>query len=161
MRWLLEFLVLMYHSNSIWLTTHPIMSKYSCHPTSSYVWPNINIYRLSVIYNVRNQRCKDIQHHRLARPDANIHIDIVGPLPPSKGNAYLLTCIDRFTRWPEVITSQLTPLLVHSSVLDVQIWCTIFCHHWLWMSIWICTMAMTDKTVWMQVYWNNIIPPHC
>ena len=31
----------------------------------------------------------------------NIHIDIVGPLPPSDGNTYLLTCIDRFTRWPE------------------------------------------------------------
>jgi len=25
---------------------------------------------------------------------ANIHIDLVGPLPPSKGNVYLLTCID-------------------------------------------------------------------
>ncbi|GBP00677.1 Retrovirus-related Pol polyprotein from transposon 17.6 [Eumeta japonica] len=28
-------------------------------------------------------------------------IDIVGPLPSSDGYAYLLTCIDRFTRWPE------------------------------------------------------------
>ena len=32
-----------------------------------------------------------------------IHIDIVGPLPPSNGYSYLLTCIDRFTCWPEVI----------------------------------------------------------
>ena len=31
----------------------------------------------------------------------NIHIDIVGPLPVSHGSTYLLTCIDRFTRWPE------------------------------------------------------------
>ena len=30
-----------------------------------------------------------------------IHIDIVGPLPPSHGQLYLLTCIDRFSRWPE------------------------------------------------------------
>ena len=30
-----------------------------------------------------------------------IHIGIVGPLPPSYGQLYLLTCIDRFTRWPE------------------------------------------------------------
>ena len=30
-----------------------------------------------------------------------VHIDIVGPLPPSHGNVYLLTCIDRFTHWPE------------------------------------------------------------
>ena len=37
-------------------------------------------------------------------PDAwfdNIHVDIVGPLPPSHGWMYLLTCVDRFTRWPE------------------------------------------------------------
>ena len=32
---------------------------------------------------------------------SNIHIDIVGPLPSSNGYTYLLTCIDRFTRWPE------------------------------------------------------------
>ena len=33
----------------------------------------------------------------------SIHIDLVGPLPPSRGKTYLLTCIDRFTRWPEAI----------------------------------------------------------
>ena len=41
-----------------------------------------------------------------ATPDVRfdrIHLDIVGPLPSSKGFMYLLTCIDRFTRWPEAI----------------------------------------------------------
>lgn len=33
----------------------------------------------------------------------HIHIDLVGPLPPSKGNRYVLTIIDRFTRWPEAV----------------------------------------------------------
>ena len=28
-------------------------------------------------------------------------MDIVGPLPPSKGYTYLFTYIDRYTRWPE------------------------------------------------------------
>ncbi len=30
-------------------------------------------------------------------------IDLVGPLPPSNGCTYLLTCVDRFTKWPEAI----------------------------------------------------------
>ena len=34
--------------------------------------------------------------HSLAHPG------VVGPLPPSCGYTYLPTCIDRFTRWPEV-----------------------------------------------------------
>ena len=41
-----------------------------------------------------------------ATPDARfdqVHIDLVGPLPPSAGMVYLLTCIDRFTRWPEAV----------------------------------------------------------
>lgn len=33
----------------------------------------------------------------------HIHLDLVGPLPPSNGNAYCLTMIDRFTRWPEAV----------------------------------------------------------
>ena len=32
----------------------------------------------------------------------HIHMDIVGPLPVSRGYKYLLTIIDRTTRWPEV-----------------------------------------------------------
>jgi cleavage and polyadenylation specificity factor subunit 1 len=33
----------------------------------------------------------------------HIHLDLVGPLPVSVGHTYLLTCVDRFTRWPEAI----------------------------------------------------------
>ena len=33
----------------------------------------------------------------------HVHIDIVGPLPNANGFRYLLTCVDRFTRWPEAI----------------------------------------------------------
>ena len=31
----------------------------------------------------------------------HVHLDILGPFPSSNGYQYLLTCIDRFTRWPE------------------------------------------------------------
>ncbi|BHF85239.1 hypothetical protein SprV_1002840200 [Sparganum proliferum] len=34
---------------------------------------------------------------------SHVHRDIVGPLPLSNGCSYLLTCVDRFTRWPETI----------------------------------------------------------
>ncbi|GBM98456.1 Gag-Pol polyprotein [Araneus ventricosus] len=33
----------------------------------------------------------------------HVHIDLVGPLPPSRGYTYALTCVDRFSRWPEAI----------------------------------------------------------
>ena len=33
----------------------------------------------------------------------SLHVDLVGPLPESKGFAYLLTTVDRFTRWLEAI----------------------------------------------------------
>lgn len=44
--------------------------------------------------------------HRFPLPNSrfrHIHVDIVGPLPPSNGNRYLLTIVDRFSRWPEAI----------------------------------------------------------
>lgn len=37
---------------------------------------------------------------------AHVHVDIIGPLPPSAGYRYCLTAIDRFTRWPEVIPTE-------------------------------------------------------
>lgn len=33
----------------------------------------------------------------------HVHIDIIGPLPPSHGFTYALTMLDKFTRWPEVV----------------------------------------------------------
>ena len=33
----------------------------------------------------------------------HIHADLVGPLPVSQGYKYLLTVVDRFTRWPEAV----------------------------------------------------------
>ena len=80
--------------------------------TARFVWPGINAdARRWTRSCVQCQRAK-IQRHSTAplssfpNPDARfdvIHIDLVGPLPPSRGCTYLLTCVDRFTRWPEAI----------------------------------------------------------
>ena len=77
-----------------------------------FVWPSINS-------DVRRWACSCLQCQRLkihrhttgplatfSTPNARfdkVHIDLVGPLPPSDGCVYLLTCVDRFTRWPEAV----------------------------------------------------------
>ena len=39
-----------------------------------------------------------------ARRFSHVHVDLVGPLPPSaRGHTYLFTMVDRMTRWPEVV----------------------------------------------------------
>ena len=80
--------------------------------TARYVWPHINSdVRTWTRSCLQCQRSK-VQRHTItplstiATPDARfnqIHLDFVGPLPPSGVFRYLLTCIDRFTRWPEAI----------------------------------------------------------
>ena len=80
--------------------------------TALFVWPGINRdIRQWTKSCLSCQRAK-IHRHTITRlgtfntPDAcfdHIHLDIVGPLPLSHGYHYLLTCVDRYTRWPEAI----------------------------------------------------------
>ena len=80
--------------------------------TSRYIWKSINAdVRHWTRTCLQCQRSKTLRHTRAPQasfptPDqrfSHVHIDLVGPLPPSQGYSYLLTCIDRFTRWPEAI----------------------------------------------------------
>ena len=80
--------------------------------TARYVWPGINRdVRAWAKTCLSCQRSKVHRHVKsplgtFSTPDArfdHVHIDLVGPLPPSGGYAYLLTCVDRYTRWPEAI----------------------------------------------------------
>ena len=77
-----------------------------------FVWPGMNgdVSRWARTC-LACQRSKIVRHTispvgKFSTPDArfrHVHVDIVGPLPPSNGCTHLLTVIDRFTRWPEVI----------------------------------------------------------
>ena len=96
--------------NSLHSLSHPGVRATERLVTARYVWPNIKAdVRKWARTCVQCQRSK-VQRHTVtplstfSTPDARfdiIHLDLVGPLPPSKGYNYLLTCIDRFTRWPE------------------------------------------------------------
>ncbi|GIX96544.1 reverse transcriptase [Caerostris darwini] len=75
-----------------------------------YVWPGIKT-------DVRTwaQQCLAYQRSKVTRHTQSklgafipsntrfehVHIDIVGPLPPSEGFRYCLTCVDRFSKWAE------------------------------------------------------------
>lgn len=77
-----------------------------------YVWPSVRRdCRDFVKYCIPCQKAKTHRHNKtpitpITTPSSrfsHVHMDIIGPLPPSDGNAYCLTMIDKFTRWPEVI----------------------------------------------------------
>ncbi|GFV08869.1 retrovirus-related Pol polyprotein from transposon 412 [Trichonephila clavipes] len=62
--------------------------------------------RLRQMSTIKVQRHTKSPLGTFSTPDerfSHIHIDIVGPLPPSDGFQYLLTMIDRFSRWPEAV----------------------------------------------------------
>ncbi|XP_064470352.1 protein NYNRIN-like [Ornithodoros turicata] len=72
------------------------------------------------------QRNKVHRHIRLAPPAFpllssrfdHIHIDLVGPLPLARGFRYILTIVDRYTRWPEAvpITDATTPTIAQALI---------------------------------------------
>lgn len=80
--------------------------------TERYVWPNIksDVSKWSSEC-IDCQKSKIHKHNRTALanfavPDGrfqHVNIDLIGPLPLSKGFRYCLTCIDRFSRWPVAI----------------------------------------------------------
>lgn len=98
--------------DSLHSLSHPGIRATQRLVTQRFIWPNIN-------KDVKNWcqsclKCQQVKVHRHTKspvgtfPVTNarfqhIHMDIVGPLPPSSGNSYILTIVDRFTRWPEAI----------------------------------------------------------
>ena len=98
--------------NAIHGLSHPGVRATQRAVRSRFVWPGMNkTVRKWAQECLTCQKSKTHRHTKapigtFSTPDArfsHVHIDLVGPLPPSNGNTYLLTCIDRYTRWPEAI----------------------------------------------------------
>lgn len=101
--------------NAVHNLSHPGIRTTRKMLQEKYFWPSMNV-------DISNwaracQPCQQSKIHRHTNsnygqfPSADrfqhIHVDIVGPLPPSPyGHRYLLTIIDRKTRWPEAIPLQ-------------------------------------------------------
>ncbi|GFW23885.1 hypothetical protein TNCV_945691 [Trichonephila clavipes] len=75
-----------------------------------YVWPSMRQdVALWACTCLQCQRARVSRHTRseigkFEIPSSrfeHVHIDLVGPLPPSEGFRYCLTCLDRFSKWPE------------------------------------------------------------
>lgn len=90
--------------------SHPGVRSTRLKIAQSYFWPNLN-----KDVNQWSQTCINCQkqkiHRHVKSPVQNIpvppgrfksiHLDLVGPLPPSNGFRYIMTTVDRFSRWPE------------------------------------------------------------
>nr|CAH8868540.1 unnamed protein product [Trichobilharzia regenti] len=73
-----------------------------------FVWPKMNSDIRRWARECIQCQCSKVHRHTITTPKTfklperrfqHIHIDIVGPLPTSRGYTHILTAIDRFTRW--------------------------------------------------------------
>ena len=95
---------------SIHSLSHPGVRSTRKKISARYFWPSMN-----ADINSWSRSCLECQKQKVHRhvkssiegikiPSGrfkHIHMDLVGPLPPSQNYRYLLTIVDRFSRWPE------------------------------------------------------------
>ena len=92
--------------------SHPGVKQSQKFLTERFIWPNMK----KDIQNWVNtcvpcQTAKVTRHNKSSVVTidndvpkfSSVHLDLVGPLPASHGYAYLLTMMDRFSRWPEAV----------------------------------------------------------
>ena len=97
---------------SIHNLSHPSIRETRRQITKRVFWPSMNADITEWARTCTSCQRSKIQQHpkipisKFEEPGQrfhHVHIDIVGPLPSCQGYTHLLTCIDRFTRWPEAI----------------------------------------------------------
>ena len=97
------------HFHSI---SHPSIRATAKMVSQRYVWPNMQKELRAWAKNCLACQRSKIHRHTVSPPatfklpDArfkNIHLDIVGPLPPSRGYTHVLNCVHRFRRWPMAV----------------------------------------------------------
>lgn len=91
---------------------HPEVKASTKLISDRFVWPAMrDEVRKMVQTCIMCQRSK-VQRHTKSPIESytipnqrfeHLNVDIVGPLPPSGNNNYVLTIIDRFSRWPEAV----------------------------------------------------------
>ncbi|UYV82299.1 hypothetical protein LAZ67_21001652 [Cordylochernes scorpioides] len=92
--------------------SHPGIKTSVKDMTSRFIWPdikrNIKEWAQTCIQCQRNKTSRHTKSEikQFKEPDerfSTVHIDLIGPFPPSNVYVYCLTCIDRFTGWIEAI----------------------------------------------------------
>lgn len=92
--------------------SHPGIRGTSKLVRSKFVWPSIRKDCAAwARHCIPCQKSKVSRHTktplgtfygRISRFE-HVHLDLIGPLPPSRNYQYCLTMIDRYTRWPEAV----------------------------------------------------------
>jgi transposase InsO family protein len=91
---------------------HPGIHRSTVLVQQHYMWPGMakdirtHVQQCCSCQAAKTHRHTQVPFQPFEVPDerfGHIHLDIVGPLPDSHGYRYLVTVVDRFTRWPVAI----------------------------------------------------------
>nr|VZI06174.1 unnamed protein product [Spirometra erinaceieuropaei] len=116
------------HFNSL---SHPGIRAGRKLIAARFVWPKMNSD--IALWTKQCLSCQKNKVHRhtssppstFAVPDVrfnHVHLDLIGPLTPSRGYTHILTAVDRFTRWP---------IAVPTSDTSAENIAMVFLTHWI------------------------------